>query len=55
MQAGINESASFLKPLINGLFEEGSYFVKKPCYDTTDINFNTPKKCMRGSPWVSKA
>lgn len=55
MSKAIQESAVFLKPLIDGLSEEGSYQLKTPCNGNSDINADTPKKCLRGSPWISKA
>ena len=55
MQKAIRESATFLEPLIAGLHEEGSYQLKAPCNGYSDVNADTPRKCLRGSPWISKA
>lgn len=50
-----DESASFFKPMIDAMFLEGSYNIKIPCYNKGLVNPTTPKECMSGSPWVTKA
>jgi len=49
------EAATFYEPLVDAMFEEGSYWLKMPCYNESTINPDTPKECMRGSPFVAKA
>jgi len=34
---------------------EGFYGLRVPCYDYNLANPDTPKKCLRGSPWVTDA
>lgn len=51
----LESAAKFYKPLVDAMFEEGSYFLKIPCYNESTINPDTPKECMRGSPFVEKA
>ena len=48
------ESQEFFKPLIDSLKIEGSYHLKPPCYDDTDINRNV-NYCGHGSKWVEEA
>jgi hypothetical protein len=52
----LSTSADFLGPLIEGMKEEGSYFIKIPCYNISTINPDWQiKQCMKGSPWIGKA
>lgn len=51
----ISDAAAFFKPFITSMEQEGSYFLKPPCYDESTINPDTPKVCTRGSPWVANA
>jgi hypothetical protein len=46
-------AAEFFAPFIEGMELEGSYNLKIPCYNSLLLNPDTPKECMRGSPWVS--
>jgi hypothetical protein len=40
-----------LKPLLDAMKLENSYYFKDPCYSHTLINEVTPS-CLGGSPWV---
>lgn len=53
--SALSTAKEFYKPFIDAMFLEGSYWIKKPCYNISTINPDTPKVCMRGSPWVAKA
>lgn len=50
-----NEASDFFQPFIDGMVLEGSYNLKIPCYNKNLVNPDSPKECMRGSPWVSQA
>jgi len=51
-KSSLATAKSFFKPFIDAMFLEGSYWIKAPCYNESTINPDTPKVCMRGSPWV---
>jgi len=55
MASSLKASATFYKPLVDSMFEEGSYWIRPPCYNISTINPDTPKECVRGSPFVAKA
>ena len=38
LEAHLNAAGDFLAPLIEGMKEEGSYFIKIPCYNISTIN-----------------
>jgi len=46
-----DSSATFLKPLLDGMLLEGSYGMKDPCYDKTLVNRDA-KNCLHGSKWT---
>lgn len=49
-----DETKAFLKPLMDGMYLEGSYDMKDPCYDKTLVNRNG-KTCLHGSKWTAIA
>lgn len=55
MNPALSQAAAFYKPLVDSMFEEGSYWIRPPCYNISTINPDTPKECVRGSPFVEKA
>jgi len=56
LESNVSVAGDFLEPLIEGMKEEGSYFIKIPCYNISTINPDWQKKqCMKGSPWIGKA
>ena len=42
-------------PLIEGMYLEGSYSLKDPCYADTLINPRNNPKCLQGAPWTAQA
>lgn len=42
-----------LSPFLVAMEYEGSYILKKPCYQSAEENVPTPE-CLKGSPWVEK-
>lgn len=40
-----------MKPLLDGMKLENSYYMKDACYDNTLVNNERPD-CIKGSPWV---
>ena len=56
LESTVATSGQFLEPLIEGMKEEGSYFIKIPCYNISTINPDWQKlQCMKGSPFIAKA
>lgn len=56
LENNVSAAGEFLAPLIEGMKEEGSYFIKIPCYNISTINPDWQyKECMKGSPWIAKA
>lgn len=49
------ESSDFFAPFLESMELEGYYGMRVPCYNKNLINPSTPKECLKGSPWVSKA
>lgn len=47
-------SEELVKPLVEGMQLEGSYAIKKPCYQSPLINPDDPT-CMKGSNWTPVA
>ena len=50
----VNDADAFFAPFIEAMELEGSYNLKIPCYNSNLVNPDSPKECMRGSPWASK-
>lgn len=44
---------SYMEPLVESMYQEGSYVMKPACYQSDLINVPTPQ-CLKGSPWVSE-
>lgn len=49
------ESSDFFAPFLESMELEGYYGMRVPCYNKNLVNPSTPKECLKGSPWVSKA
>ena len=43
-----------MKPLMEGMYQEGSYNMKDPCYNKSLVNKKSPK-CLQGAPWSEQA
>lgn len=48
------EAANYFDKFVNLMELEGSYQNGKPCNSRNLVNPDTPKVCLKGSPWVSK-
>ena len=46
-------TAAAMRPFVDAMIKEGSYIMKKPCYDDNMINPTLPT-CLKGSPWVQE-
>jgi hypothetical protein len=51
----MDETHEFMVPLIEGMYLEGSYSLKDPCYADTLINPKNDPKCLQGAPWTAQA
>lgn len=47
------ETEALLNPFVDAMELEGSYIMKKPCYQSSEENVPTPQ-CLKGSPWVAE-
>jgi hypothetical protein len=42
----MSETYDFMQPLLEGMYQEGSYSLKDPCYANTLINPRNDPKCL---------
>lgn len=47
------DTASYMAPFLEAMYQEGSSVLKEPCYQSDIINVPTPS-CTKGSPWVEE-
>jgi len=46
-------TADYVAPFLEAMYQEGSYVMKDPCYQSDIINVPTPT-CIKGSPWIEE-